>query len=234
MSSPRTESPSATRPPRRRAKPGGSSSDPDRAVQAGSSRRPPGRVPPPQTDTIRGAGLGFEGPTVGPCPRSPRARSLGRRGDVRHGHHPRRSIGCPRPMSSSPGSGSRRSGTVGGSSGSTTCSLMIAAGSCRGSGRSRGRTSSRRGMGEILEALPDLHIVIDDAIGEGDKVAVRWTARATHVGGLGSRADEPAGPDPRPDLDGVRRRQARPRLGRLEPRRPPPPHLRPEGDGGVV
>ena len=34
------------------------------------------------------------------------------------------------------------------------------------------------------EAFPDLHYVVDDAISEGDRVAVRWTATATHLGDL--------------------------------------------------
>ena len=31
-------------------------------------------------------------------------------------------------------------------------------------------------------AFPDLHITVEDAIAEGDKVAVRWTVTATHRG----------------------------------------------------
>lgn len=34
------------------------------------------------------------------------------------------------------------------------------------------------------EAFPDLHYVVGDAISEGDRVAVRWTATATHLGDL--------------------------------------------------
>ncbi len=43
-------------------------------------------------------------------------------------------------------------------------------------------------MGEILQALPDLHIAIDDVMEDGDRAALRWTARATHAGGLGAPA----------------------------------------------
>ena len=32
--------------------------------------------------------------------------------------------------------------------------------------------------------LPDIHMVIEDLLAEDDKVAVRWTARATHTGEL--------------------------------------------------
>ena len=31
-------------------------------------------------------------------------------------------------------------------------------------------------------AFPDLEVVVDHAIAEGDKVAIRWTARGTHTG----------------------------------------------------
>ncbi len=34
------------------------------------------------------------------------------------------------------------------------------------------------------EAFPDLRYVVEDAISEGDRVAVRWTATATHLGDL--------------------------------------------------
>jgi len=36
------------------------------------------------------------------------------------------------------------------------------------------------------DAYPDVHVVLDDVIAEGDLVAARWTAKATHRGaGLG-------------------------------------------------
>ena len=34
-------------------------------------------------------------------------------------------------------------------------------------------------------AYPDLQLTVDDLFAEGDKVAVRWTARGTHTGPLG-------------------------------------------------
>ena len=55
--------------------------------------------------------------------------------------------------------------------------FMQGVGHVEGSGQVKAR------MGEILEALPDLQITIDDAFGLGDKAALRWTARATHRGG---------------------------------------------------
>lgn len=33
-----------------------------------------------------------------------------------------------------------------------------------------------------LTAFPDTHFTIDDMIAEGDRVAIRWTVRATHRG----------------------------------------------------
>jgi steroid delta-isomerase-like uncharacterized protein len=42
-------------------------------------------------------------------------------------------------------------------------------------------------------AFPDLKMTADDVIGEGDKVAVRWTARGTNTGPLG---DMPASGKP--------------------------------------
>ena len=35
----------------------------------------------------------------------------------------------------------------------------------------------------IHTAFPDFHRAIDELIGEGDKVVVRWTNRGTHTGG---------------------------------------------------
>ena len=36
----------------------------------------------------------------------------------------------------------------------------------------------------FLAGLPDLHLNIDDIMDQGDKVAMRWTAKATHTGDL--------------------------------------------------
>ena len=32
------------------------------------------------------------------------------------------------------------------------------------------------------EAFPDMHFVVQDAVAEGDRVVLRWTARGTHLG----------------------------------------------------
>jgi steroid delta-isomerase-like uncharacterized protein len=38
----------------------------------------------------------------------------------------------------------------------------------------------------MVQTFPDLHVDLDELIGEGDRVAVRWTATMTHLGdGLG-------------------------------------------------
>ena len=38
----------------------------------------------------------------------------------------------------------------------------------------------KQGMSALHTAFPDLRFTIDDEIAEGNKVAVRWTLRATH------------------------------------------------------
>src|SRR6266487_536256 len=52
-----------------------------------------------------------------------------------------------------------------------------------------GATSGRDGLKQFvtatLSAFPDFHFTIEDAIAEGNKVAVRLTARGTHRGPLG-------------------------------------------------
>jgi predicted ester cyclase len=37
-------------------------------------------------------------------------------------------------------------------------------------------------IGMLRSALPDIHLVNDDLIGQGDTVVQRWTARGTHTG----------------------------------------------------
>jgi steroid delta-isomerase-like uncharacterized protein len=39
-----------------------------------------------------------------------------------------------------------------------------------------------------FDAFPDLQIAVDDQIAEDDRVATRWTVRATHQGAFGSIA----------------------------------------------
>jgi len=45
-----------------------------------------------------------------------------------------------------------------------------------------GREEYKQRVSEIRSAFPDIHITIDDVIAEGDKIAYRWTATATHKG----------------------------------------------------
>lgn len=46
------------------------------------------------------------------------------------------------------------------------------------------RSGYRTWASILRTAFPDLHVAIDDMVGEGDKVAKRWTATATHRGPL--------------------------------------------------
>ncbi|HSU36214.1 MAG TPA: ester cyclase [Propionibacteriaceae bacterium] len=44
------------------------------------------------------------------------------------------------------------------------------------------RDGLRHAFAMITTAFPDVHITAEDLIGEGDKVALRWTLRGTHQG----------------------------------------------------
>jgi len=46
----------------------------------------------------------------------------------------------------------------------------------------RGLADYKQGMAAFRTAFPDLHFTIEEEIAEGNKVAVRWTLRATHLG----------------------------------------------------
>ena len=46
----------------------------------------------------------------------------------------------------------------------------------------RGTEALKNGISGLRKALPDIHITIEDIFAEGDKVAMRWTAQATHTG----------------------------------------------------
>ena len=48
----------------------------------------------------------------------------------------------------------------------------------------RGPEGLKQLFGMYLTAFPDVRMTIDDMIGEGDQVVVRWTARGTHLGNL--------------------------------------------------
>ena len=48
----------------------------------------------------------------------------------------------------------------------------------------RGPEGFKQLVGMYLTAFPDVRLTIDDLIGEGDQVVVRWTARGTHLGDL--------------------------------------------------
>jgi len=46
----------------------------------------------------------------------------------------------------------------------------------------RGPEDFRKMKAMFLSALPDIVIEIEDIVGEGDRAAVRWHARGTHLG----------------------------------------------------
>ena len=48
----------------------------------------------------------------------------------------------------------------------------------------KGAEGLKEAAGGYRAAFPDLTIVVEDVIAEGDLVAVRWTARGTHQGDL--------------------------------------------------
>ena len=48
----------------------------------------------------------------------------------------------------------------------------------------RGLEGFKRLVSMYRNAFPDLHIPIEDLLGEGDRVVTRWTARGTHQGEL--------------------------------------------------
>ncbi len=45
-----------------------------------------------------------------------------------------------------------------------------------------GREGFRQALKIIFSAFPDVEITVEDEIAEGDKVALRWSGRATHRG----------------------------------------------------
>ena len=48
----------------------------------------------------------------------------------------------------------------------------------------RGAEAFKGFLRQFFEALPDVTVLVDDMIAEGEKVAVRWTFRGTHQGPL--------------------------------------------------
>ncbi len=55
-------------------------------------------------------------------------------------------------------------------------------------GVASGLTELMNGLLSTRSAFPDCSWEINDVIGEGNKVVVRWTARGTHAGALGGIA----------------------------------------------
>ena len=87
-----------------------------------------------------------------------------------------------------------------------------------------------RDLATLRAAFPDARFTIDDMVGEGDKLADRYTISGTHarpfLGIPGHRAPDP----PRRDQHRLdTRRQDRRTLGRHRPARSPPATRRPAG-----
>ncbi|HKX18322.1 MAG TPA: ester cyclase [bacterium] len=51
-------------------------------------------------------------------------------------------------------------------------------------GSTPGREGTKQRVAGFRTAFPDLHVVVEDVIAEGDKVVTRWAARGTHKGPL--------------------------------------------------
>jgi steroid delta-isomerase-like uncharacterized protein len=52
----------------------------------------------------------------------------------------------------------------------------------RDGAEARGREAVKRVLGQLYRAIPDLEYRIDDAISDGDKMAIRWEGHGTHRG----------------------------------------------------
>ena len=48
----------------------------------------------------------------------------------------------------------------------------------------QGREPFKQFLSMLLTAFPDVHVTIEDLIGEGDRVVIRYTYRGTHKGDL--------------------------------------------------
>jgi hypothetical protein len=48
----------------------------------------------------------------------------------------------------------------------------------------KGREGVRQSVQRYLLAFPDLHVMVEETVAEGDRVALAWTARGTHRGKL--------------------------------------------------
>jgi steroid delta-isomerase-like uncharacterized protein len=52
----------------------------------------------------------------------------------------------------------------------------------RDGAEARGREATKRVLGQLYRAIPDLEYRIDDAVTSGDKTAIRWEGHGTHRG----------------------------------------------------
>ena len=65
---------------------------------------------------------------------------------------------------------------------STSYSPPTTSSTIRACPEARGPEGTKRLVSMILAAFPDAHYTLEDIVAEGDKVAYRWSARATHKG----------------------------------------------------
>ena len=49
----------------------------------------------------------------------------------------------------------------------------------------RGPSALKKIVTKYRTAFPDIHIIIEDIIAEGDRVAIRWSGQGTNTGNLG-------------------------------------------------
>ncbi len=49
---------------------------------------------------------------------------------------------------------------------------------------SKGPEAAKAYIGALVAAFPDIHLMVHDIFGEGDRVSLRWSAEGTHQGEL--------------------------------------------------
>ena len=67
-------------------------------------------------------------------------------------------------------------------------------------GQGAGREGHKQVVTLFRSAFPDLHVVTEDLLEEGDRVALRWRAEGTHRGDLMGLAPTLPGRCPRPSV----------------------------------
>jgi steroid delta-isomerase-like uncharacterized protein len=62
-----------------------------------------------------------------------------------------------------------------------SAAVVVHAGTTGGAPDTRGLTELADVLARVRAVFPDLHVAVEDVVAEGDRVAVRWTARGTHA-----------------------------------------------------